>query len=81
MKMRQINPPNFKKLSQELQTYIDNNRTGSILCVVYHQGKTVYRNKFGWKDKEKQIPIAFDDIFRIYSMTKLIIQVDLIYKH
>ena len=70
MKIEQINPAVFKKLSLEFQTYIDNNITGSVLCAIYHQGKIVYCNKFGWKDKENQIPIAFDDIFRIYSMTK-----------
>ena len=70
MKIKQINPAAFKKLSLEFQTYIDDNITGSVLCAVYHRDKLVYCNKFGWKDKENQIPIAFDDIFRIYSMTK-----------
>ncbi len=68
--MKQINPTVFKKLSLEFQTYIDENITGSVLCAIYHQGKLVYCNKFGWKDKENQIPIEFDDIFRLYSMTK-----------
>lgn len=70
MKIKQINPTVFKNLSLEFQTYIDDNITGSVLCAIYHQGKLVYCNKFGWNDKENQIPIAIDDIFRIYSMTK-----------
>lgn len=70
MKIKQINPAGFKKLSLEFQTYVDDCITGNVLCAIYHQGKLVYCNKFGWKDKENQIPIAFDDIFRIYSMTK-----------
>jgi CubicO group peptidase (beta-lactamase class C family) len=70
MNIKQINPAVFKKLSLEFQTYVDDGITGSVLCGIYHQGKLVYCNKFGWKDKENQIPIAFDDIFRIYSMTK-----------
>jgi len=70
MKIKQINPAAFKKLSLEFQTYIDDNITGCVLCAIYHRDKLVYCNKFGWKDKENQIPIAFDDIFRIYSMTK-----------
>jgi len=70
MKIKQINPTVFKKLSHEFQTYIDDNITGSILCAIYHRDNLVYCNKFGWKDKENQIPIEFDDIFRIYSMTK-----------
>jgi len=70
MIIKQINPVAFKKLSHEFQSYIDDNKTGCVLCATYHRDKLVYCNKFGWKDKENQIPIAFDDIFRIYSMTK-----------
>ena len=70
MRIKQKNPTVFKKLSHEFQSYIDNNVTGSILCAIYHQDKLVYCDKFGWKDKGNQIPITFDDIFRIYSMTK-----------
>ena len=70
MKIQEINPSAFNKLSNEFQTYIDNNITGCVVCAVYYQDKLVYCNKFGWKDKKNQIPIQFDDIFRIYSMTK-----------
>jgi CubicO group peptidase (beta-lactamase class C family) len=70
MKIEKINPKAFKKLSGEFQKYIDRNVTGCVLCAVYHQDKLVYCNKFGWKDRENQIPIAFDNIFRMYSMTK-----------
>ena len=70
MKIRRINPTEFKKLSNEFQTYINDNITGCVLCAVYHRDKLVYCNKFGWRDKENQIPIDFDDLFRIYSMTK-----------
>ncbi|GAI67749.1 unnamed protein product, partial [marine sediment metagenome] len=70
MKIKQINPAAFKKLSLEFQTYIDDNITGCVLCAIYHRDKLVYCNKFGWKDIENQNPIAFNDIFRIYSMTK-----------
>ena len=70
MIIKQLNPEAFKILSHEFQTYIDNNVTGGVLCAVYYQDKLVYCNRFGWKDKENKIPIAFNDIFRIYSMTK-----------
>jgi CubicO group peptidase (beta-lactamase class C family) len=70
MKSEKINPTAFEELTHEFQTYIDDSITGSVLCAIYHRDKLVYCNKFGWKDKENQIPIEFDDIFRIYSMTK-----------
>jgi len=70
MKIEVRNPESFTDLTSEFQKYIDDDETGGILCAVYKKGNLVYCNKFGWKDKENQIPIAFDDIFRIYSMTK-----------
>jgi CubicO group peptidase (beta-lactamase class C family) len=65
-----INPDSFAELTKEFQKYIDEEITGSILCAVYHKDRIVYCDKFGWKDKEHNIPIAFDDIFRMYSMSK-----------
>ena len=70
MIFEQVNPDSFIELSKELQKYIDNNVTGSILCAVYHKDKIVYCDKFGWKDKKNKIPIELDDIFRMYSMSK-----------
>ena len=69
MIFEQVNPDSFIELSKELQKYIDNNVTGSILCAVYHKDKIVYCDKFGWKDKKNKIPIELDDIFRMYSMS------------
>ena len=37
---------------------------------VYHKGEQVYRKEYGDADKEKNIPMAKDSIFRCYSMTK-----------
>ncbi|MFX1253349.1 MAG: serine hydrolase domain-containing protein [Promethearchaeota archaeon] len=70
MKLDVVNPKSFAALTSEFHKYIDDNKTGGILCAVYQKGDLVYCNKFGWKDIENKIPIAVDDIFRIYSMTK-----------
>ncbi len=76
-----ITPDSFSSLSLKLQKFIDDGDTGSILCAVYHKDKIVYSNKFGWKDKENQMPIAFGDIFRIYSMTKPIVSLAALILH
>ncbi|MCK4971816.1 MAG: beta-lactamase family protein [Candidatus Heimdallarchaeota archaeon] len=70
MEIQEIYSDAFSNLSDEFQKYIDDNKTGGVLGAVYYQGKLVFCNKFGWKDIENEIPISFDDIFRIYSMTK-----------
>ena len=70
MKIQQIVPDSFAELTQYFQNLIDKEETGCVLFATYHKGKLAYCNKFGWRDKENNIPIAFDDIFRMYSMTK-----------
>jgi len=70
MEIQEIDSDAFSNLSDEFQKYIDDNKTGGVIGAVYYQGKLVYCNKFGWKDKENEIPISFDSIFRIYSMSK-----------
>lgn len=42
---------------------------GASVCVL-HKGEEVYRKEYGYADKEKEIPMAPDSIFRCYSMTK-----------
>jgi CubicO group peptidase (beta-lactamase class C family) len=70
MKIQQIVPETFAELTEYFQNLIDKEETGCVLFAAYHKGKLVYCNKFGWRDKKNKIPIALDDIFRMYSMTK-----------
>lgn len=42
---------------------------GAAICILEH-GKEVYRKEYGYADKEKNIPMKPDAIFRCYSMTK-----------
>jgi CubicO group peptidase (beta-lactamase class C family) len=70
MKIQQKVPEVFVELTEYFQNFIDKEETGCVIFAAYHKGEIAYCNKFGWKDKEKKIPIEFDDIFRMYSMTK-----------
>lgn len=63
----------FEPLSKQLQKFVDDNKTGGISCLVYHKDKIIFSKNFGWKDKNKHIPLSYDTIFRIYSMTKPIV--------
>ncbi len=47
---------------------------GASVCVI-HKGEEVYRKEYGQADKEKDIPMKPDSIFRCYSMTKPITSV------
>ncbi|MBI9042939.1 MAG: beta-lactamase family protein [Anaerolineaceae bacterium] len=60
-----------------MQAYIDRRETGGILALVERKGKTVFVSKCGFQDLGMQTPIAYDSLFRIYSMTKPIISLGL----
>lgn len=38
--------------------------------LILHRNKEIYSNTFGYADKEKEIPMKRDTIFRMFSMTK-----------
>lgn len=59
----------FEKLRELQQKFIDDERTGSNVMMVFQNGKTIYRHtqnsgKKGGKNIQK------DTIFPVYSMTK-----------
>ena len=61
---------NFKYLNAVAQKEITNGVfSGSVLSVI-HKGEIVYLKSFGLADKEKNIPMKTDSIFRLFSMSK-----------
>lgn len=41
-----------------------------VQALVFDEGQTVYRNSFGLADRERNIPVKPDTVYRVYSMTK-----------
>ncbi|MDA1073132.1 MAG: serine hydrolase [Proteobacteria bacterium] len=52
------------------QRYIDEGKIVGLVTAVARDGKIVYFNSAGNKGSEDPRPLAEDDLFRIYSMTK-----------
>lgn len=42
---------------------------GAQIAVI-HKGETVYRNNFGYADREKKVRMGDDNIFRLFSLSK-----------
>ncbi len=61
------------RLSNCMQAYIDRGQTGGILTLIERKGQLAHLHKCGFQDVASQKPLAFDHIFRIYSMTKPIV--------
>ncbi len=62
-------------LSAALQAYVDNNTVAGASAIIARNGEIVYRENFGLADRKTQRPMDNDTIFRIASMTKIIVTV------
>jgi CubicO group peptidase (beta-lactamase class C family) len=70
--------PEYVRLSRErlariaagFQTDIDRGIIPGAVTLVAHRGEVQYLQAFGYRDRERKMPMAADSIFRIASMTK-----------
>jgi CubicO group peptidase (beta-lactamase class C family) len=63
------------RLSAAMQRAIDEQRLSGIVTLVARDGTIVHFNSFGQLDREKNVPMPKDAIFRIASMSKAITSV------
>ena len=64
----------LENIGPAMQTLVDSGRTGGIMTLVARHGKVVHWEAHGWRVLGED-PLAPNDIFRIYSMTKPVIGV------
>ena len=62
---------NFRKLTEFLD-FLPEWRIPGVDMMVAVDGETVYRHQAGWRDREKKIPMAGDELYWIYSASKVI---------
>ena len=65
----------LERIAPVMQGYVDNGKIPCALTMIAREGKLVHFEKFGMQDISASKPIAFDTIFRLYSMTKPITSV------
>lgn len=58
------------RLDAAVERALDEQRIVGTVVIVARHGRIVYRKAFGWADREKQIPMRVDTIFRLASMSK-----------
>ncbi|MBF2755369.1 MAG: beta-lactamase family protein [Gammaproteobacteria bacterium AqS3] len=74
-----INPERMRRLDEYLQTrFIDTGKIAGAQVLIAHRGEVGHRSCLGLIDREKQIPVREDHIYRIYSMTKPITSIALL---
>ncbi|MCB0130788.1 MAG: beta-lactamase family protein [Caldilineaceae bacterium] len=63
----------LQRITDLMQRYVDRGRLAGALALVARQGKVVYFDAVGRRDREADLPMTKETIFRIYSMTKPIV--------
>jgi CubicO group peptidase (beta-lactamase class C family) len=65
-------PDRLRRVDRVLQEYVDSNRIGGAVGLVFKDGRVVYEHAVGWADKEAGRRMTPDAIFRIASQSKAI---------
>ncbi len=63
----------YARIGTVFKTDISKGIIPGAVTLVAHRGKTAYLRAFGWRDRERNLPMEIDSIFRIASMTKPIV--------
>lgn len=63
----------LERITSTFQGYVDEGRIPGAVIQVMRGGSIVYREAFGYRDRESRDPQEVDDIFRIASQTKAIV--------
>ena len=70
-----LSSPRLKRLGDAFKTEVDSNKIAGAVVLIARHGKVAYLEPFGFQDREKQVSMEADAIFRIYSLTKPIVSV------
>src|SRR2546429_516124 len=63
----------LKRLTVTFQAEVEKVKIPGAVVLIARQGKVAYFEAVGFQDREKQVPMRRDSIFRIASMTKPIV--------
>jgi len=64
-----LSTPELRKIDAQLQGWVDSGKFAGVIAVVARHGKLAYVAATGSLESSGR-PIALDDVFRLYSMTK-----------
>lgn len=58
------------RLGRHFRPYVDDGRLPGWLIAVARRGRVAHVESYGWRDREKQLPVTDDTVWRLASMTK-----------
>ncbi len=62
----------IRSIDSLLQSFVEKQKTNSVVGFAAKGGQVIYYNAFGWKDIENQEPASRDDYYVLFSQTKAI---------
>src|SRR5215831_11444685 len=65
----------LERVTKAFQGYVDSGQIPGAVVLIARKDKVAYFQAFGYRDREQKIPMTFDTIFRLASMTKPIVSV------
>ena len=65
-----VSAERMARVGAMLQAYVDQGRIAGAVVEIRQDGRDVYSEAFGWRDKEARAPMREDTVFRIASQTK-----------
>ena len=73
-----MNAAQLARVGQHLeQRYVEPGKIAGCQTLIARHGRICYAHRAGFADRERQVPLRDDSIFRIYSMTKPVTSVAL----
>ncbi|MHA1499260.1 MAG: serine hydrolase domain-containing protein [Promethearchaeota archaeon] len=70
IEVKEVSNNKFSALHSKMDEYIEQKEIPCAITLVYQNDEVIFCEKSGMADIEKDVPIEFDSIFRIASMTK-----------
>lgn len=65
----------LERIAELTQAHVDAGHIAGAVCLIARDGKVAYIEPVGYADRENELPMKTDTIFRIYSMSKPITSV------
>ncbi|MEL6890759.1 MAG: serine hydrolase domain-containing protein [Actinomycetota bacterium] len=71
----------LERIAPAMQGFVDRGEVAGITTAVARRGQVVHRSSHGRREREADVPMTDDTIFRIYSMTKPVVSTALMLLH
>jgi CubicO group peptidase (beta-lactamase class C family) len=76
-----VDAERLARIDTHFRSYVDDGRLPGWLCVVARRGAVVHVSSYGWRDRERSLPVEVGTLWRLASMTKPVTSVAALMLH